>query len=262
VLLAGATSLSLATQHGDHSLGAGSSFPTRLPEYIAWVLMVVAMMFPPMAGNLKVVADRSRWARRDVALGEFLFGFLAIWAICGLGVIALERGLPRLLSMSEVWLGPAGFGVAAAWQLSTSRRRMVRACHLTVPLPPCGWRADARCITYGMSIGMRCVASCWAVMLACHLSGHAIVPLSSAAYVAFAERTGRVGSSALSAVLGFAGLALLVVQIAASTEVLWVADVDAFIARQLLADDFIAQFGRELASGTGALLQLARVAGS
>jgi predicted metal-binding membrane protein len=63
--------------------------------------------------------------------------------------------------------------VAAGWELTAAKRRCLRACHRTLPLPPDGWKADAACARFGLRYGWACLGACWALMLAMAIAGHA-----------------------------------------------------------------------------------------
>jgi predicted metal-binding membrane protein len=63
---------------------------------------------------------------------------------------------------------PAGIAllVAAGWQLTPVKRRVLLACHRARPLPPSGPRAELAAAGFGLRVGATCVGSCWALMLA------------------------------------------------------------------------------------------------
>jgi hypothetical protein len=51
-----------------------------------------------------------------------------------------------------------------------------------------GWRADRDCMRYGCVIGGACAATCWPLMLACTLTGHALPAMLGGAAVGAVER--------------------------------------------------------------------------
>ncbi len=53
-------------------------------EIAAWMLMVVAMMFPLVIGSVRTVAARSLWRRRHRAIAGFLTGYAGAWFLVGL----------------------------------------------------------------------------------------------------------------------------------------------------------------------------------
>lgn len=150
--------------------------------------MVVAMMPPLVLGAIRATSRGSLWCRRNRAIGVFLVGYLSPWLILGLVVAAMtaELGLGDRSGLPA--LAAVGFGVAAAWQITSVKRRALWSCHRTAPLAPDGWRANRDCIHYGWDIGKRCLVSCWALMLACALAGHSLPAMVCAGGLAAAER--------------------------------------------------------------------------
>jgi len=132
-----------------------------------WLTMAAAMMLPgawPAARHVGV--NSLRW-RRHRAVGEYVAGYLAVWA--GVGVVVLR--------LTE-WRRPplaAALAVAALWQATRSQASFVRDCHRTVPLPPTGWRATAGAVRFGLRNGRACAGMCWALMLTM-----AVVPAADA----------------------------------------------------------------------------------
>ena len=151
-----------------------------------WLVMVVAMMFPLVIGAIRLTAFRSLWRRRHRAIAVFLAGYVSPWLLFGLIVLLLQRSL--LSEFRGAVLAGIGFLIAAAWQWAPMRVRALRACHRTRPLAPSGWKADLDCIKFGCSVGVPCVASCWALMLACAFAGHSALPMMAATAVALIDR--------------------------------------------------------------------------
>jgi predicted metal-binding membrane protein len=169
-----------------------------------WLLMVAAMMLPLVILPARHVAFRSLWRRRHRAIGGFLIGYVAVWAVSGLAALAAFAAMPEG-SLTTI----ATFALAALWQLTPWKQWALRACHRTVPLPPHGWRADLACIRYGALLGRHCMASCWAVMLASMLTPNiAAMGIAGAVYAAerYRPRTSRVAVAAVLALvaIGFA----------------------------------------------------------
>ena len=155
--------------------------------FAAWAFMVVAMMVPLVVEPIRTTAARSLWRRRHRAIALFLTGYLTTWIGAGVAAILLAR----LLGLSEEsprLLVAAGFALAAGWQLSPAKRRALNACHRTVPLAPHGARADRDCLRHGAWTGARCVTSCWPLMLACALAGHAPAVLLGVTLMLTGER--------------------------------------------------------------------------
>jgi predicted metal-binding membrane protein len=150
-----------------------------------WLLMTVAMMFPAMVGPAHGAAIRSLWTRRNRAIAMFLFGYLIVWMLMG---VAISAALLSLGLNGRVFSIAMAFGAAAAWQLTPVKRWALKACHRAMPLAARGWRADYDCLRYGCAMGAYCIASCGALMLACSLAGHSLVPMISGTAIIIAER--------------------------------------------------------------------------
>lgn len=180
--------------HAGHSHGPGYSslnlgsldaWPTLV---LHWSIMIAAMMFPLLIGQLRVVAARSLWSRRNRAMAFFLSGYTALWLLYGL---ATEVGLQlqRTISLAAFTFPiPFCFLMAACWQLTAQKRLSLVACHLTMPLAPSGWRADFDCCRYGFRTAANCCMSCWALMFACAAAHHAIWAMLAVTFVSWSER--------------------------------------------------------------------------
>jgi predicted metal-binding membrane protein len=166
------------------------------------------MMTPLVIGEVRATANRSLWRRRERAISGFLTGFLGAWFLVGLFIATLASTLEIAGWWNFQWLGALGFAGAAGWQLTSRKKRALWSCHRTMPLSPDGWRADVDCIRYGWDIGQTCVASCWAMMLACALTAHGLIAMLCVGTLAGVERYGvrpRFSSVAVS----LTGLALV-----------------------------------------------------
>jgi predicted metal-binding membrane protein len=137
----------------------------------AWLVMTPAMMLPPALPAARHVALNSRWRRRQRGPAVFAAAYLAVWLLFGLVAVSVAR----LVKLPEGggWPLAAALALAAGWELTATKRRCLRACHQTVPLPPDGWRADAACARFGLRYGRSCLGACWALMLPMAVAGHA-----------------------------------------------------------------------------------------
>lgn len=153
-------------------------------ELQGWMLMVFAMMLPPMRDSVRAIAFASLWARRHRAMAGFLLGYLAPWLILGIPVVLLREE-----TWTHTYAAPtAVFLVAALWQMTPMHARALIACHRTQPLAPTGWRADRDCLRFGCNIGFACISSCWPLMLACALTGHSLTAMIGGMALGLAER--------------------------------------------------------------------------
>jgi len=174
-----------------HGLGVHTAWYVGLariwPALALWAFMIAAMMFPPLIRQLRVVAARSLWPRRNRAMALFLLGYSALWLLYGFAAEACLR-LQRNLWPAATFLIPLCFLTAALWQLTPQKRRSLVACHHTIPLAPSGWRADFDCWRYGLRTAANCCVSCWALMFACAAAGHALWSLLVVTGISWPER--------------------------------------------------------------------------
>ena len=174
---------------------------------LAWATMTLAMMPLLAVPMIRHVAARSFATRRDRAIAGFLAGLLGLWLLVGGLALTALGGLPATL-LSDPKTAAAAFLVAAAWQLTPMKRTALRRCHRTMPLAATGWRADRDCLHYGVTHGVDCIASCWAVMLAMAVGPHSPVIGLSIQVIAIREQwSARAGVGVAAAM--FAGFALL-----------------------------------------------------
>jgi len=127
-----------------------------------WVVMTTAMMGPATLASVRHTGLNSlRW-RRNRAMAEFSAAYLAVWAAFGVLALAAAARVPAAASMATL---AVVLMAAAAWQLTPVKRRWLRACHRSVPLPPSGWRAEWGALRFGLRNGLACLGSCWCLML-------------------------------------------------------------------------------------------------
>jgi predicted metal-binding membrane protein len=169
VALAAGVGMPAAPPGHENHLHVHGSVAAQVP---GWALMTLAMMLPVALPALRHVALNSIRRRRARAMAAFTVAYLAVWiafglvAIAGFRVVALTVMLgPRVLLVLALYF-------ATAWQLTRTKRRAILACKRTVPLPPRGPRADVACARFGVVQALRCVRSCWAMMLVMVVAGH------------------------------------------------------------------------------------------
>lgn len=138
-----------------------------------WVAMVVATMLPVIATTAGRIAVGSIWTRRHRAMSEFVLGYLAVWAVGGSLVIWCVRltGQPR----PPAWAVVAALLLAAAWQASPPRRKVMRRCGIPRPGAARGWSAARDCTAAGARAGYRCVVTCGPVMVAMSLAADLLI---------------------------------------------------------------------------------------
>lgn len=194
---AGADAVAGAGAHALHQASDASA--VSLAAMADWSLMVLAMMVPLVAASVRMVAARSLWRRRHRAVIAFLSSYVLLWSVVGWATLAI---VGRLVGSGGSSLpATAALLLAAIWQATTLKQRALMACHRTAPLAPHGWRATRDCVDYGLLAGLRCVASCWAMMMACALAHHSVLVMATASAVAWSERSTRISPRATSAAL-------------------------------------------------------------
>jgi predicted metal-binding membrane protein len=156
--MAGMPSAGAPSAHHSMLLGEGAVAGVRM-----WVLMVVAMMLPTALPAVRHVAANSLRRRRPRAMATFAAAYTLVWVAFGALVLLAARAWSGLDRAAVV---AGALALAAAWQLSAPKRRALRDCHRSSPLPPTGRRATAGVVRFAMRNGTACVRSCWAMMLA------------------------------------------------------------------------------------------------
>lgn len=137
-----------------------------------WLAMVAAMMVPSTLPLVRHVAGNSLWRRRERAVAIVLAAYLVVWAAFGLLAVPLAASARRVLDVPTGLLTAVLLGGAAAWELTPTKQRALRACHRPVPIPPTGAKADLACARFGVRHARACMAGCWPVMLAMAVAGH------------------------------------------------------------------------------------------
>lgn len=153
-----------------------------------WALMLVAMMSPTLIAPIHHVRERSFKRRRVRSVALFAVGYAAIWAAAGGVLIAAVLTLNLLAPQS--YLPAAGAGVIAlVWQCSPVKQRCLNRGHNHSELAAFGVAADLDALRFGLTHGVWCVGSCWALMLLPMLlpQGH-FAAMAVVSYVMASER--------------------------------------------------------------------------
>jgi hypothetical protein len=178
-LLLGAHVVARATERGGHHCA------TLAQELGRWTLMVVAMMVPLTIEQVRATAFGTFRNRRHRAIALFLGGFLAPWLL--LGVLAIAAG--NLGGGNGKTVATVGLlVVAAVWPFAPLRATAALACHRSGALAAEGWRAVTGGVGHGITMGCACILTCWPLMLACQLSGHAAVLMAGGAAITAIEK--------------------------------------------------------------------------
>jgi hypothetical protein len=188
VLLIGALGATLdpaTAGHAHHSGPGGAPAPMAPAAMSTWLLMTVAMMFPVVAPQAGRIAARSLWTRRHRAMATWLTGYVALWALVGAAVIVAVAALD-LAAVAAV-ATPAALLAAAAWHVSTPRRRALARCGSGPPIALRGWAADRDGLLVGARAGGRCVVTCGPVMVATAIT-HDVILMAAVTALLVSER--------------------------------------------------------------------------
>jgi predicted metal-binding membrane protein len=136
------------------------SWPVRL---LGWTLMLIAMMAPGLVAPLRHVLDRSFTRQRAFSVFLFLTGYVAIWMAVGELLLVLSDRLDRVFPL---WAPQVfGFAVALAWQCSPLKQYCLNRCHAQPELAAFVPAACRDSLRFGVTQGIGCAGSCWALML-------------------------------------------------------------------------------------------------
>jgi predicted metal-binding membrane protein len=136
-----------------------------------WTLMCVAMMLPSSLPLVTVFRTVTRRAPSLVLL--LLAGYLAIWALFGIGGFVLDSGLHALVARSG-WQDaprviPAALLITAGlFQFSRLKHSCLEQCRSPLGFVVSHWRGGSRsrrAFALGVRHGIFCVGCCWGLML-------------------------------------------------------------------------------------------------
>jgi predicted metal-binding membrane protein len=158
------------------------------PLAAGWALMLVAMMAPVLIAPVRHIRLRSFAHRRGRSIVLFIAGYAAIWMALGAVLLAMELAVSLFAPQS--YLPAAGVVVIAlVWQASPIKQRCLNRCHAHTELAAFGAAADFDALRFGMTHGIWCAGSCWALMLFPMLlpRGH-VAAMAAVAVLIFGER--------------------------------------------------------------------------
>jgi predicted metal-binding membrane protein len=129
-----------------------------------WALMLVAMMSPTLIAPVRHVVERSFKRRRARSVTLFVFGYAAIWMLAGAVLLAATLAISLLVTQSYLPAIVVGI-IAFVWQCSPMKQRCLNRGHNHRELAAFGMAADLDAFRFGITHGIWCVGSCWALML-------------------------------------------------------------------------------------------------
>ncbi len=142
---------------------------------LGWALMLAAMMLPLLIAPVRHVRDRSFAQRRVRAIALFVSGYTVVWMAAG--AVLLSLSITARLTASESLALAAAAAIALVWQFSPVKQLCLNRGHAHAALAAFGPPADLDSLRFGVTHGVWCVGSCWALMLVPMLvwSGHLAV---------------------------------------------------------------------------------------
>lgn len=169
--------------------GILSTIPESMP---AWLLMVVAMMFPLLSEPVKHVAFSVRQKDKNPGMLTFLAGYTIAWATAGIFIMAIQFYINRLMTGQSYLIRslvlPSGFMLAALYCWLPVRPVLMARCKLTMPISIKGWQLYTGSLLYGIKMGLICFTICWAPMLALAMTHHSFILMYAVTIVLFYER--------------------------------------------------------------------------
>jgi predicted metal-binding membrane protein len=180
----------------------------------AWVVMMSAMMLPS-AAPIVVLSHRMAVGSRHTRLVHtsiLVVGYLAVWALFGLGVyllqVALSTGASAAGIPADWWpFLVAGTLVAAgAYQFTPLKDRCLRQCRSPFSFVLTHWRGGlGGSLRLGVDHGIYCVGCCSALMVVLVVAGGmGLAWVALIALVVFAEKLlprGRLAARAVGILL-------------------------------------------------------------
>ena len=153
-----------------------------------WALMVMAMMLPVLIPPMLQIRLRSLTRRRARSTALFVAAYAAVWM--AVGSLLVGSAMATKWFAAESYLPAAGIAVIAlVWQVSPIKQRCLNRCHAHAELAAFGAAADFAALRFGITHGIWCAASCWALMLFPMLlpQGH-LMAMAAVTLLIFGER--------------------------------------------------------------------------
>lgn len=138
---------------------------------VDWMLMLIAMMAPTLIAPVFHVHQRSFKHRRARSIALFAIGYGAIWLIAGVFMLTVKL-MANVAALPSVWTAAAMILIALVWQCSPFKQMYLNRSHNHSELSAFGSAADRDAFRFGITHGVWCVASCWALMLVPMLLAH------------------------------------------------------------------------------------------
>jgi predicted metal-binding membrane protein len=97
------------------------------------------------------------------SIGLFIAGYASTWLVMAVLLVGVE--LVAMLFLRQPFLTVAGALVVSSWQFSPMKQRCLNRIHAHTALSAFGLAADRDALWFGVTHGVWCIGSCWALML-------------------------------------------------------------------------------------------------
>jgi predicted metal-binding membrane protein len=152
---------------------AGVSFTTAMRAVLSvdrltvaginWMLMLTAMMAPALIPPAAYVRQRSFTHQRRRLIALFVAGYAVSWISAGVLIACASLALTLLY---PPWLAlTVAAAIAVLWQCAPIKQHCLNRCHALPTLSAFDGAAYVDVARFGITHGVWCVGSCWALML-------------------------------------------------------------------------------------------------
>lgn len=133
-------------------------------QLLGWGLMVIAMMLPKLILPIEYIYKSSLKQYRFIMAVLFVLGYISMWLLAGVFMVALIIGFTLWMPQSFVPAIIIGL-LALIWQFSPMKQYSLNQGHQHWSLPAFGWPALQSSFTLGITHGVWCIGAGWALML-------------------------------------------------------------------------------------------------
>lgn len=163
----------------------------------AWLVMLLAMMPPLLAGPMDYLWQRSLPRKRWQAITLFIVGYVLAWSLAGVALTAASIAIKLLAGESGGTAILLALLLWMLWQATPLKQKALNQCHYPPRISAFGWPMILDCLRYGLAKGGWCILACWPAMLLPMLvqQGHLLVMLACMAWLVHERR--RLGRKAV-----------------------------------------------------------------
>lgn len=148
--------------HGEHIAHHTEALPRQEIEFLSFMLMIVAMMWPTQLKEVTYIYTHSNLEVRLFSSLLYIVAYTIVWSAIGYAALA---GLGMLLPLFSNNIGPWLFLLAIAmWQCSPTKQRLRNACHKHRPLTGGHWKRYFTPMIFGSEQCLVCIGSCLPLM--------------------------------------------------------------------------------------------------